>query len=211
MFWVWLMALITIFLLGWFAYKLFSGGTPKLVVSGGDHGHGHSDDGSSEGHSNAHSEANSDSHSDEKSESSQQSLPEKQASRVDSTVAASAGAAAVIGATAASTAASSNTGGKPGPHTSNNPIVFENVASGADINGSGTGLTGHANGVAQAVSSEDASSVREMIKILNLRSSDASRLDIDTAQFDSLWQGNSEGVDPALLSSVRSRLMHMMS
>ena len=54
MFWVWLMALITIFLLGWFAYKLFSGGTPKLVVSGGDHGHGHSDDGSAGGHGDAH-------------------------------------------------------------------------------------------------------------------------------------------------------------
>lgn len=50
MIWVWLMALITIFLLGWFAFKLFSGGTPKLVVSGGDHGHGHSDTDSDNGH-----------------------------------------------------------------------------------------------------------------------------------------------------------------
>lgn len=215
MLWIWLMALITLFLLGWFAYKLFSGGTPKLVVSGGDHGHGHGDEGSGHGHdgstgSSDSSESSSESDKAAGSASASGSAASASGSSATGAIAA-AGAAAVAGTAAVSAMGSSRSANKPGPQNAANPIVYENVTSGSDISNSGNGSSGHANGVTAAISSEDASSVREMIKILNLRESDASRLGIDKAQFNSLWQGGTDGVDASALSSVRSRLQNMMS
>jgi len=301
MVWVWLMALITIFLLGWFAYKLFSGGTPKLVVSGGDHGHGHSDDGSAGGHDDTHASASTttdtadtqqagasdanhlastassatagDSASNTSSGSASGAASNTSGSTASgtasntsgstvsgatsntsssaansavsstsgnatsgaasntssstasggsnaassSTRSSATGAVAAAGVTAAASAAIAGTMGsskvspQPGPQNATNPIVYENVTAGSAILSSGNGSTGHASGVTDAIASEDASSVREMIKILNLRDSDASRLGIDKTQFESLWQGSNAGVDASVLSSVRSRLMHMMS
>jgi len=85
------------------------------------------------------------------------------------------------------------------------------VASGAAIASAGSGVSGHASGVADALASGDADSVREMMKVLNLRESDAARLGIDKTQFANLWQGKSDGIDSDTLTSVTSRLKNMMS
>lgn len=53
--------------------------------------------------------------------------------------------------------------------------------------------------------------IRESIKILNLRGSDATRLGVDESTFESLRQGESGGLDEARREAVLARLHGMLS
>jgi len=178
-----LMVVVTFALLVWFGMKAFSSG-PASGPNGGS-GAGSSASGAhGDGAANATGSHSGDSASG----------GDSAASSSTSTTAGSAGAvvgAAAVGAVAAGSAAaagaSAGAASRPGPHGQTaTPIVYDNVTSGEG-------------------------SVREMIKVLNLRESDASRLGIDATQFGNLWQGKSDGVDASTLSSVTSRLQQMMS
>lgn len=226
MIFIWLMGLITLGLLVWFGMQVFSGGigsafeaaSEKSSDSGnGGSGSLGSDGAHSEGTSGAGTDSNAASNTNSTSAAAGSAGAGTSAgagantSATDSSASAvsgAAGAAAVAAVAAGGVAASSRT---PSYKAAANPIVYENVTSGADIAASGNGASGHAAGVADAISAEEASSVREMIKILNLRESDASRLGIDQSQFASLWQGSTDSVDASTLSTVHSRLQNMLN
>jgi len=189
--WVTLMGVITLGLLIWFGIKAFSGAPTPTSSADGSAGSSDSGNGGAEALTQNSSTANS-----TKAESNQS---DQQAS---ASVAAVAGAA--TGAVAAAGAAASKAANSADP-------ITVNLSSGDTIAASGNGSSGHASGIAEAISSEDAGSVREMIKILNLRESDASRLGIEKSQFSALWQGSANGVDADTLKDVSSRLRGMMS
>lgn len=52
--------------------------------------------------------------------------------------------------------------------------------------------------------------IREMVKILNLRASDAQRLQVSGDEFAALWHGQDGGMDPSRLSDVAARLRHLL-
>lgn len=221
MFWIWLMALITLGLLGWFGFKVYSGGingpsdastTPPTTSgqAGGSGGGAVSNTDASAASSATNRDDNGvSSHSAGSADAS--SATTSAASSATSGVVAAAATGAAVTAAAVSTHASDKPGNPPGPATTQSPIVYENVASGAAISAAGKGATGHAENVSNALSSDDSGNVREMIKVLNLRESDATRLGIERDQFASLWQGNIDAVDASTLSDVRARLHRMLS
>ncbi|MEE9320574.1 MAG: hypothetical protein V3U76_09025 [Granulosicoccus sp.] len=59
-------------------------------------------------------------------------------------------------------------------------------------------------------SSDTLHDVREMIKILNLRDSDASRLDISKSDFANVWSGDTGAVTADVLDSVAAKLRNML-
>lgn len=204
MLWVWLMGLITLGLLVWFGMKVFSGGvSPENSSANSTSAAGGS---SSGGDSEVPKVAGANAGANAKAGAS--------ADDTHKTNTQSAAAMGAVAATGAVTAAASTTTGDakessaPGPAKADNGIVVEKTSAASSA---GLGESGHAHGVADAIANQDAGSVREMIKILNLRDSDASRLGIEKDQFQALWQGSSDGINANTLSDVRSRLQQMMS
>jgi len=174
----------------------------------GASGHGSSDSASAHGGAGSASSGSASAHGGAGSGSSASASGQGGSSSASSTTSmgavAAAGAAVAAGGAAVGGAAAARARAKsrPRPSATDAPIVYDNVSSGADISASGNGKTGHAAGVSQALSSSEAEGVREMIKILNLRESDASRLGIDASQFAGLWQGSTDSVDASTLTSV---------
>lgn len=204
MLWVWLMGLITLGLLVWFGMKVFSGGvSPENSSDSGASSAGGSSSGG-EGHAVQTAEVSADDVADAGADTTHKAQADS-AAAMGAVAATGAVAAAANASTSADDAASGST---PAPAKSDNGIVYNSSTSSSSA---GLGESGHAQGVTDAVASEDANSVREMIKILNLRDSDASRLGIEKDQFQALWQGSSDGVPAGTLSDVRSRLQQMMS
>lgn len=207
MLWIWVLALVTVGILVWFGMQVFSGGvSPKTNNLTGDSGNG------TGGGTGAHSSGAVSSTTDDaeagsaSSGGSASSTSSASSSGVGAVAAAGAAAAVAAGGVAAARASS-----RPSAGATSEPIVYENVTSGSDISAAGNGKTGLASGDSNALSSSDAQSVREMIKILNLRESDASRLGIDAAEFSSLCQGAADSVNASTLTSVHSRLQHMLN
>lgn len=52
--------------------------------------------------------------------------------------------------------------------------------------------------------------IREMVKILNLRASDAQRLQVSGDEFAALWHGQDGGMDPSRLNDIAARLRHLL-
>jgi|GEM_PF-3275223 len=57
---------------------------------------------------------------------------------------------------------------------------------------------------------DTAADIREMIKILNLRDSEADRLHLSTERFEALRHGNRDGIDDETLTAVADRLRRML-
>jgi len=139
------------------------------------------------------------------------------------TAVAAAGAAAAAAGSASSGASSSGAdasgSGAAGSDATNGAQAAGVIASdsSASTSGSsgGTGLAGAATGAVvsmQALQSGDAiSDVREMIKVLNLRGSDASRLSIAKEQFEGIWAGDQNALSSDELSQVADKLRRMLA
>jgi len=121
-----------------------------------------------------------------------------------STGAASKGGAAAAagtlaaGAAAAAVAAGAQAGGTSG------------ATSGATARVStGSHSTGATNDATQLAGGDKHGNVREMMKILNLRDTDASRLGISKDDFNRLWKGDASA-DAGLVDEVTDRLQRML-
>jgi len=225
--WIMLMGLITLAILVWFGLKVFKDDAPQYGGAGGDSGASAGSQASAS--SNASSQSGSsnssnstDSSSSDASNAAASGASSNTSSSSGSNANAAGGAAASTGATAASAAtvgaavgavaavgASATAAANSAEADADDEFDFD-ATSGADIMAAGLGATGQAAGVSNAIEAGDGASVREMIKILNLRDSDASRLGIDADQFQALWQGQSNGVDGQTLADVSSRLQRMI-
>ncbi len=210
MFWIFLMAVVTFGLLGWFGYKVFSGGIDGPSDASTPTGSAHSSGTGGSAGEIKHRSANDAPDATTGSGTGSSASADASSSSQNGSGEASAATLAAVAVGAGSTAIASGVG-QQGPAATQTPIAYDNVASGADINASGVGSTGHAASVSTALASDAPDTVREMIKILNLRESDASRLGIETDQFSSLWQGNTDAIDASTVSDVRARLHHMLS
>lgn len=106
------------------------------------------------------------------------------ASAGSSAVAAGAGAVAAVGATAAGAANAS-----------------ANAAAGTSAGRASSAVN----------TGDELHDVHEMLKILNLRDSDASRLAIDKAQYNDIKAGNVSGLPDAMIADVAGKLRKMLS
>jgi len=127
------------------------------------------------------------------------------------------GAAAGTAVAAAGAAAAAAGSASSGASSSGADASGSGSDSSASTSGSsgGTGLAGAATGAVvsmQALQSGDAiSDVREMIKVLNLRGSDASRLSIAKEQFEGIWAGDKNALSSDELSQVADKLRRMLA
>jgi len=112
--------------------------------------------------------------------------------------AAAAAGTLAAGAAAAAVAAGAQAGGTSG------------ATSGATARVStGSHSTGATNDATQLAGGDKHGNVREMMKILNLRDADASRLGISTDDFNRLWKGDASA-DAGLVDEVTDRLQRML-
>jgi len=120
------------------------------------------------------------------------------ASKGGAAAAAAAAGTLAAGAAAAAVAAGAQAGGTSG------------ATSGATARVStGSHSTGATNDATQLAGGDKHGNVREMMKILNLRDADASRLGISKDDFNRLWKGDASA-DAGLVDEVTDRLQRML-